>query len=108
MNRIRGHLMQCANPQCRKELIYLREGRIEAHELEIPSRERLPLDNGFPANPVPSKFFWLCGECMKTHTIKRWTTSGLVVEFSAVEFGPGRMLTGEESDPISTTTLLSA
>jgi hypothetical protein len=100
--------MQCANPQCRKELIYLREGRIEEHELEIPSRECLPFDNGFPANPVPSKFFWLCGECMKTHTIKRWTTSGLVVEFRSVKFGPCRMLIGGESDPIVAPTLLSA
>jgi hypothetical protein len=41
--------MQCANPQCRKELIYLSKGRLEAHELEIPSREGLPLDSGFPA-----------------------------------------------------------
>jgi serine/threonine protein kinase len=30
---------------------------------------------------LPSKFFWLCGECAKTHIVKRWTTSGLVVVF---------------------------
>jgi hypothetical protein len=103
-----GHHMKCANPQCRKELIYLREGRLEAHELEIPYRERLPLDNGFPTNPVPTKFFWLCGTCVKTHSIKRWTNSGLVVEFSAVKFGPTRTLVGGESDPVGTTTMLSA
>ena len=26
-----------------------------------------------------SRYFWLCGECAKTHMIKRWTTSGLVL-----------------------------
>ena len=26
--------------------------------------------------PRRSKFFWLCGECSKTHIVKQWTTSG--------------------------------
>jgi hypothetical protein len=100
--------MQCANPQCGKELIYLREGRLQLLELQLPFRQQLSLDNGFPANPVPSRYFWLCGGCMKTYTMRRWTTSGLVVEFSAPEFGSRRMPITETSDSIGTTTLLSA
>jgi hypothetical protein len=72
--------MQCANPQCSKELLYLREGRIQFLELESQSDDQFRPDNGaFAMNFLPSKFFWLCGECAKTHEIKRWTTSGLVL-----------------------------
>ena len=38
-----------------------------------------PDDGPFAMRSLPSKFFWLCGECAKTHIVKRWTTSGLVV-----------------------------
>jgi hypothetical protein len=73
-------VMQCANPQCSKELLYLREGRIEFLELESHSDDRLrPDDGAFAMKSIPSKFFWLCGECATTHVIKRWTTSGLVL-----------------------------
>jgi hypothetical protein len=72
-------VMQCANPQCSKELLYLREGRIQFLELESHFDDQLRPDDGgaFAMNSLPSKFFWLCGECAKTHVIKRWTTSGL-------------------------------
>jgi hypothetical protein len=72
--------MQCANPQCSKELLYLREGTLELLELESPSDNQLRPDEGaFAMRSLPSKFFWLCGECAKTHIVKRWTTSGLVL-----------------------------
>jgi hypothetical protein len=72
--------MQCANPQCSKELLYLREGTLELLELESPSDNQFRPDEGaFATRPLPSKFFWLCGECAKTHIVRRWTTSGLVL-----------------------------
>jgi hypothetical protein len=72
--------MRCANPQCSKELLYLREGTLELLELESPSDSQFRPDEGaFAMNSLPSKFFWLCGECAKTHIVKRWTTSGLVL-----------------------------
>ena len=72
--------MQCANPQCSKEFLYLREGTLELLELESHSDDQLrPDDSAFAMRSLPSKFFWLCGECTKTHIVKRWTTSGLVV-----------------------------
>jgi hypothetical protein len=72
--------MQCANPQCSKELLYLREGTLELLELESHSDDQFrPDDGAFAMKPLPSKFFWLCGECTKTHIVKRWTTSGPVL-----------------------------
>jgi hypothetical protein len=80
---------------------------LKSLELQLPFREQLPLDNGFPPNPVPSRFFWLCGECMKTYTMRRWTTSGLLVEISSSKFEPCPVLTGQESDHIVDTILVS-
>jgi hypothetical protein len=72
--------MQCANPQCSKEFLYLREGTLELLELESHSDDQLrPDDSAFAMRSLPSKFFWLCGECTKTHIVKRWTTSGLIL-----------------------------
>jgi len=72
--------MQCANPQCSKELLYLREGRLELFDLESHAGDQFPPDEGaFAIKSLPSKFFWLCGECAKTHIVKRWTSSGLVL-----------------------------
>jgi hypothetical protein len=72
--------MQCANPHCSKELLYLREGRVELIELEPGSRDRGWTDaGGFSVKSTPSKFFWLCGDCAKKLIIKRWTRSGLVL-----------------------------
>jgi hypothetical protein len=72
--------MQCANPHCSKELLYLREGRLEMLELESHADDQSPPEDGaFAMRPLPSKLFWLCGECTKIHMVKRWTTSGLEV-----------------------------
>ena len=72
--------MQCANPQCSRELLYLREGTLELIELESHSdRQFRPDEGGFATRSFPSKFFWLCGECAKTLILKRWTTSGLIL-----------------------------
>ena len=98
--------MQCANPQCSKELFYLREGRLELLELESHSDDQgLADDGGFPIKSLPSRFFWLCGECTKTHIIKRWTTSGLVLEPHAVKFGPFPTFSGRQSDHVASTVL---
>jgi hypothetical protein len=71
---------QCANPDCSKELLYLREGRLELLELEAHADDQFPPEEGaFAMRPLPSKLFWLCGGCAKTHMVKRWTALGLVV-----------------------------
>jgi hypothetical protein len=72
--------MRCANPQCSKELLYLREGSLQLLALESDSDEESKQDDGaFAMKPRRSRFFWLCGECSKTHIVEQWTTSGLVL-----------------------------
>jgi hypothetical protein len=44
----------CFNPECNRELRYLREGRVV----------RLIHDNG---NETRVEHFWLCGNCSETH-----------------------------------------
>jgi hypothetical protein len=74
------HSLQCANSSCSKELLYLREGRLELVELAPASDHQVQPDGGaFAMNSLPSKFFWLCGDCAITYIIKRWTTAGLVL-----------------------------
>jgi hypothetical protein len=72
--------MHCANPQCSKELLYLRDGTLRLLELEpLSDCQFRPDDGAFATRSLPSKYFWLCGECTKTHIVKRWTTSGVVL-----------------------------
>jgi hypothetical protein len=72
--------MQCANPPCSKELLYFREGRIELLELESHADDQFRPDEGaFAMKSLPSKYFWLCGECAEIYILKQWTTSGLVL-----------------------------
>jgi hypothetical protein len=72
--------MHCANPQCSKELLYLREGTLRLLELEPQSDSQFrPDDGAFAMRSLPCKYFWLCGECTKTNFVKRWTTSGVVL-----------------------------
>ena len=71
---------QCANPLCSKELLYFREGTLKLLELESHSDNRVrPDDGAFAMSSSPSRFFWLCGDCTKTHIITRWTTAGPVL-----------------------------
>jgi len=69
----------CANPQCSKELLYLREGRLAMLDLESHANDQRLDDGSFAMRSLPSSLFWLCGECTKTYVVKRWTNAGLVV-----------------------------
>jgi len=72
--------MECANPQCSKELLYFREGRLELLELESYAEDQFrPDDGAFAIRSLPGRFFWLCGNCARAYTVKRWTPSGLIV-----------------------------
>jgi hypothetical protein len=45
---------QCANPDCRRELHYLRDGKVYVFAMSSKAgRERM-------------EHFWLCGECSKS------------------------------------------
>jgi hypothetical protein len=50
--------MQCANPSCSKDLLYLREGRLERVELEPASDDQVQPDGGaFAMRSRPTKSF---------------------------------------------------
>jgi hypothetical protein len=89
--------MQCANQECSKELLYLRERRLELLEIDLRFDDQVQADiDAFPLKTLPSRFFWLCGECAKTYILKRWTISGLVLEHCAAKVAPVRpSLTGQ-------------
>ena len=88
--------MQCPNPQCAKELRYLRDGRVELLELEPTSHNPEQTDgDGFPVKSLPSRFFWLCGDCAKTHVIARWRTTGPVLLLRTQSMDMMHALVGE-------------
>src|SRR5664279_1697196 len=73
--------MQCANPRCSTELLYLREGSLRLLELQMPAEVHIPsYDTGFSGRLLPRKFFWLCGACTEVLVISQWTASGLVLK----------------------------
>ena len=50
--------MQCANPKCSKELLYLREGSLQLLALESDSDDQSRQDDGsFAMKPLRSRFF---------------------------------------------------
>ena len=52
--------MQCSNPQCAKELRYLRDGRVELLELEPTSHNPEQTDgDGFPVKSIQQVFLAL-------------------------------------------------
>ncbi len=64
---------QCANPNCRKPLHYLREGRVF---LFSPK-------NSSPANhksPHRLEHFWLCGDCAQIWTLEMDSKDGVNVK----------------------------
>jgi hypothetical protein len=72
--------MQCANPECRHDATYLREGSIHLLELEAAADRRLAgNEEGFPTLSSPLRYFWLCGECTEVFSIAKWTPSGVVL-----------------------------
>lgn len=74
--------MKCANPECHSNLLYLRGGTLRLLELEPPAASRIHGNgSGFSVSTPQTRYFWLCPECSKTMSLKRWTQEGLVIEF---------------------------
>ena len=73
--------MRCANPKCLQDAQDLQNGTLWRLEMEVAPEERVVRgESGFPVCAVPSKYFWLCVECSRTLTIRRWTPAGLILE----------------------------
>jgi hypothetical protein len=73
--------MHCANPACRLKSEDLHDGVLRLIELDVAPEDRiLGAEGGFPICSVPTRYFWLCEECSRVLTIKRWTSTGLIFE----------------------------
>jgi hypothetical protein len=67
-------------------------------ELEATSHNPEETDgDGFPVKSLPSKFFWLCGDCAKTHIIARWTTTGPILMYRTQSMQMMHASVGEET-----------
>ena len=84
--------MKCANPDCRVPALDLSAGVLTLLELDVPPEERvIRSDGGFPVCSVPSRYFWLCAKCSSHLRMRRWTSTGLVLEQRAT----GRVSEGD-------------
>jgi len=73
--------MLCANPQCRRDAQYFRDGSLVLVEFESGPNHRFEHeDEGFPTRSSPRKFFWLCADCASQFLLKSWTRFGVVLE----------------------------
>ncbi len=73
--------MRCANPDCRASADELLKGTLRLVEFESSPGDRILYpDSGFPVCSARTRFFWLCQTCSRLFTIRRWTSSGLVLE----------------------------
>ncbi len=72
--------MHCANPGCGRAAEDIRFGMLRLLEMDVLPDERITgSDAGFPVCAVPSRYFWLCEECSKTLSIRKWTKAGIVL-----------------------------
>jgi hypothetical protein len=62
---------KCANPDCTKELHYLREGKV--YLFEVPNGRR---DENGRAEHHP-EHFWLCGECARVMSLVHTGDNGV-------------------------------
>ncbi len=73
--------MRCANPNCRAMADNLLKGTLALVEFETPPEDRiLHAGGGFPICSTRTKYFWLCETCSRLFTIRRWNSSGLILE----------------------------
>ncbi len=56
---------KCANPNCERELRYLRDGRVFVFEVMAATGEKR------------HEYFWLCGECSKLMQVTRAADGGV-------------------------------
>ncbi len=67
--------IQCANPDCKAELKYLRGGRLYLMERE--SYEKHDGARTAPGQVSVRRYLWLCPTCAETYTLHRWTERGV-------------------------------
>ena len=83
---------QCANPNCSKPFLYLREGRLFAFDVPDP---RGPVISGRVARR--REHHWLCGECSETFVLLRGRDTGVLLAPKRVQAMPGVLTTSISS-----------
>lgn len=72
--------MNCVNRECGRAADDIRLGVLRMLEMEVVPDARITgSDTGFPVCSVQSRYFWLCEQCSKTLSIKKWTAAGIVL-----------------------------
>ena len=73
--------MRCANPNCHAMADNLLNGTLALVEFETPPEDRiLYAAGGFPVCSTRTRYFWLCEKCSRLFTIRKWNSSGLILE----------------------------
>src|SRR6476646_2520436 len=73
--------MRCANPNCHAMADNLFMGTLALVELETcPDNRRLHASGGFPICVTRTRYFWLCATCSRLFAIRKWNSSGLILE----------------------------
>ena len=65
-------LSQCANPQCSKPFLRLRDGKLFLVETERPAKPGEPLSPSFAGgwrSPRHVEYYWLCDDCAAQWTL---------------------------------------
>ena len=73
--------MHCANPNCRVIADELLKGTLKLLEFETGPDERLLYSSGgFPVCSARTRYFWLCQKCSHLFDMRKWNSSGVVLE----------------------------
>jgi len=73
--------MRCANPNCHAIADNLLMGTLALVEFETAPDDRiLHAGGGFPICVTRTRYFWLCQACSRLFRIRKWNSSGLILE----------------------------
>jgi hypothetical protein len=61
-------LAKCANPDCRVEFKYFRDGRL--YEFAMTAKGKYCPDNSPPPKQAAREMFWLCAQCSRTMSLQ--------------------------------------
>ena len=73
--------MRCANHDCHAVADNLLMGTLALIEFETAPDDRILLaGGGFPICVTRTRYFWLCATCSRLFRIRKWNSSGLILE----------------------------
>lgn len=74
-------ISKCANPACSAHFLYLHEGRVFRVLRNAPDKREVQMGVDPTIKKHPQvEFYWLCGTCADTMTVRIRKDSGISVE----------------------------